>query len=397
MSDLKHNLRVYSWLKIFTKRVYLPLTTIYLVSVGRLSLAQIGALATISALTTLAATIPTGYFADRVKRKTSLVIGGLSLSLAAIIFAFFPQFPGAVAAVFLESLGFSFNSGAGEALMHDTLTALGQSDQYVRVMGRAQSIGLIGNSVLVGLVPLTYSLDKRLPFICGAAAAAMLAYLAANLVEPARAKAGHLQGDVVAGLVSSLRTFINRWSIVIFLAIGLLSAFYSIYANFVTLVIKDLGVNVSLLGFAYSASSVVGAAAGLVVHHFKRVPFLAYALFDVFMATSTMVIIGTSHNLAVALVAAVLNLGFWRMRSIMYQDKLLGRFGSGGSKATLVSTLGFFDNLNEVWLPYLFVLATTSLGYYLGFTVLGLGGFVVLGGLMVLGLLTLDRPTLKTA
>jgi MFS family permease len=392
-SVLQHNLRVYNWIKVFTKRVYLPLITIYLVEVGHLSLAQIGSLAAISALTTIAAGIPTGYYADRVKRKTSIAIGAAFLALAGLIFVFFPSFPGAICAIFCESLGFSFISGAGEAIMHDTLEQVGKTDQYVKTMGRAQSFGLVGNIGLVGLVPLTYSIAKWMPFACGAVASAILCYLALTLIEPPRKKAAHLRGGVYSGLVISLKTFINRYSIWIFLAIGMLSAFYSTYANFVNLIYKDLGMNPSFIGFIFAASSIVGAIGGLYVHHLKRIPLLAYGIFDVFMATFSMVAMGVSHNLAVAIIAGLLNLGFWRLRSILYQDHLLRLFGHAGNKATLISSVSFFDNINETWQPYFFVLATTSLGFYAGFTILGLVGFVFLSGLYVIGVQALEKQT----
>jgi hypothetical protein len=157
--------------------------------------------------------------------------------------------------------------------------------------------------------------------------------------------------------------------------------------------------NVSLIGLIYSAASIVGAVGGYFVHHARRIPLLAYALFDVFMACSTMILIGLTRNLWVAITMGLLNLGFWRLRSIIYQDNLLRIFGSGGSKATLISALNFFDDVNEIWLPIVFVSATTSLGFYSGFILLGTGASVIIGILFIIGVTALTRyqkPTSKT-
>jgi len=383
--ELRHNYRLYGWVKVFTKRVYLPLTTIYLVTVGHLSLAQIGALVTIGAMTAMAAGLPTGYFADRVARKTAIVIGAFLLAFAALIFVLFPNFIGAVVAVMSESLGFSFISGAGEALMHDALAAVGRTDDYVRIMGRAQSFGLIGNIVLVGVVPLTWSINHRLPFISGLIAALLLACVSISMVEPPRVKSLNLTVNVYRGLVHSLRQFINRRSIWIFIAFGVLSAFVIAYANFVPLVLKSMGMDPSWLGFLYAAGSVVGAIGGWYIHYVRRIPFLAYTLFDVVMGTSTLILIGLTRNLWVCIIMFLLNLGFWRLRNIMYEDNLLRRFGHHGNKATMISALSFFDNLNEIWMPTTFVAATTTLGFFSGFALLGTLGFAVMGLLFMVG------------
>lgn len=386
-----YNLRLYGWIKIFSKRVYLPLTAIYLVAVGHLNLAQIGALVSIAAITSIAADIPTGYFADRVKRKTSIAIGAVLLAIAALIYVLFPSFAGGIAAVMGESIGFSFISGAGEALMHDTLVAMGQVKNYVKVMGRAQSFGLVGNILLVGLVPMTYTINKRLPFVCGVIAASVLAYAATTLIEPPREKPAHLTGNIYSGLVLSLRSFINRYTVLLFLAYGLITAFYTVYGTYVNLVYKNLGIDIGLIGLIYSASSIVGAIGGWYAGALRKIPFRAYVVFDVFMASITMVAIGVTRNLWVAVIMGLLNMGFWRLRSIMYQDKLLKLFGTGGHKATLISALDFFDDINEIWLPVLFVRATTGLGYYIGFTVLGITAFVVLTPLFLVAITILNN------
>jgi hypothetical protein len=52
-----------------------------------------------------------------------------------------------------------------EALIHDSLVVLDEVDNYAKIASRAQSLSLVGNAILVAVVPLLYPIDKRLPFV----------------------------------------------------------------------------------------------------------------------------------------------------------------------------------------------------------------------------------------
>ena len=105
---LERNLWVYGLMKIFTKRVFLPLVAIYLVEVGKLSVGQVAILATISPLVSLLAEVPTGYFADRITRKASLFTSAFVLVLMSVALAVYPHFWGALLATLFESIGYAF-------------------------------------------------------------------------------------------------------------------------------------------------------------------------------------------------------------------------------------------------------------------------------------------------
>ncbi len=391
-TPIERNLRLYGWVKLLAMRVYLPVTAVYLVEVGRLTLAQIGLLGTIAAITTLVSTVPTGYFADRFTRKASLQTGTIALTISTLIYVVAPGFPGAILATILAFLGYSFLSGANEALIHDTLAEMGQPDNYVRVVGRAQSFGLTGNIVLVGLIPLTYSLDKRLPFILGTVASLAFTGVVARLVEPPRHGSALRHHNPAVDLYRSLRGFIGRHTLALFMAIGLVSGLYLAGANFNNLIFKDLGLNPSLLGLMFAAASAVAAFGGWYVHHLRRLPLPAYAALDVAVACGFLLAIGISHNLWLGIVAFLINMGFWRFRKIIYQDQLLRRFPGSSNKATLISTMGFFESLNAAWLPFGFVAATDALGFYQGYIAVGVVAILALTITFILGFALL-RPT----
>ncbi|HUP26274.1 MAG TPA: MFS transporter [Candidatus Limnocylindrales bacterium] len=371
----ERNIFLYGILKIFTKRVFLPVTTVYLVLVGHLSVPQIGILAAVSAVVSLLSEIPTGYLADRLTRRAALIMCGLLAAIGTLFYAFWPQFPGAVIATVFDALGYSFLSGAAEALIHDSLVILKRSHDYPRVVGRAQSFGLMGNVVLVALIPLTYEINPRVPFLFGTLAYLSLIGVAMAITEPPRTKMVQTVNPA-HDLAINLHRFVSRSSLLFFICVGIISALNTTSSDFTNLVFKDLGLKPSMFGLVFAGGSIVGIIGGFYIHHLRKLKALTYTWIDTLVFSGFFLIIGLGRNLTLVIISFALYMGFWRLRAIMYQHYLLQIFGRDHYKATLISTLNFFIRCNEVWLPTIFVISTTRLGYYHGYNVIGVATLV---------------------
>lgn len=316
-----------------------------------------------------------------------MVCGAVSLALGALAYALFPSFHGAIIAVVFEGIGFSMIVGASEALIHDTLVQQGKVQDYVKTLGRAQSFGLVGNVVLITLVPLTYPLNHHLPFLIGALMSSVLVVLMASLTEPTVHESTPVDR---LNMFRAVRLFINRYTILFFVAVGLLASSFDSYASFGPLILVDLGFRPQLQGLIYAAASIVGAINGRILHLFKRFSLSQYTMVDLAVGSLSVLAIGLTHNLVVTIAAIVLNMGFWRVRNIVYQDHLLGRFRDQAYKATLVSTMGFFAEIH-IWMPIVFALIINKTGFYTGFATIGVLMIVVLTPLILLGVYLLDH------
>lgn len=389
-TQLRKNLRLYGWFKVFNKRVFLPLTAIYIVEVGQVTLGQIGIIATVTALATVSALMPSGYLADRYTRRSVLMTGSLLLAVGVGVLVFQPGFAGALVSGILSGIGFAFISGAGQALIHDSLEQRGETKQYVKVMGRAQSMGLIGNLILIGLVPMTYIIDKRLPFVLGVVAFMALFVISRAFIEPERGDKSdgtrHFKGMSLA-----VRTFVHRRTILLFIAIGLVFGLYMAPIDYTNLVLLDLGAAPQYLGWAFAGSSLLGAAGGFAIHHLEKLSFRAFMLLDIFICCGFFAAVGITRNLWAAIVAFLINLSFWRLRSILYQHYLFELFSGTRHKAMLVSLVGFGEQLFCVVLPVFFALAIAKGGFYGGYTAIGLSTALLLGVLTWLGFARLAR------
>lgn len=85
--------------------------------------------------------IPSGYMADVIGRKKSIVAGAVLGCLGYVIYSTSSGFASFVVAEVILGLGGSFISGSDSALLYDSLASNKQEDDYLRYEGRITSFG----------------------------------------------------------------------------------------------------------------------------------------------------------------------------------------------------------------------------------------------------------------
>jgi MFS family permease len=105
--------------------------------------------------------VPSGYFADRLGRRQSMLIGTISAAIGFGIYAFSDTLPEILCAQFFIAIGGSFISGSDTALLYDTLIELKQADQYQRIAGRLGSIGNFSEGIAGLVVDRTRTPHRR--------------------------------------------------------------------------------------------------------------------------------------------------------------------------------------------------------------------------------------------
>jgi MFS family permease len=114
--------------------------------------------------------VPTGIVADTIGRRTSYLLGTLTLSGASLLYVMLWQIEAPfwewAAVSLLLGLGFTFFSGAVEAWLVDALTATGYQGHLETVFGRGQMVsgaGMLGGSIAGGFIAQQVSLGT--PFV----------------------------------------------------------------------------------------------------------------------------------------------------------------------------------------------------------------------------------------
>jgi MFS family permease len=342
-------------MKTFTKRVYFPVISIMLVTNAHLTLQQIAIMGATAAVVQGILQLPSGYFADKFGNRLTMLIGATIALPSALIYALAPNFWGGLFGLAFYTAGLAFISGAGEAFMHDTLLSLDRANDYSKEVGRAQSIALGGNFVLVSLVPLTYAIDFRLPFVIGFLSSILLVFSIFRMVEPIK-QASH----IVVSPIDAMKKIVTWQNVSLLLFAGLTGGVVERVFDFSTLALVNVGIAPQLVGFVAAISSIVGAVLGWYIFIFDKLPSAVFYFIDLVLVTLLLGLQATA-NVVVVVLCFVLFLGYARVRYIVFQSKLLKDLNHK-YKATIISSLSFFGMLGGVVTMLIFSKISASHG-----------------------------------
>lgn len=162
--SVKRNLTALYLVKIAKwMNLVMPVIVLFYKSNG-LTMKDIFLLQSVYSLTLMALEIPTGYFADKAGRKTSIMLGATLGFSGYLIYSFSFGFWQFVIAEVILGVSQSLVSGADSAMLYDTLAVAKQNDKYTKLEGRVTSIGNFGEAfagIIGGLLAVT---SLRTPF-----------------------------------------------------------------------------------------------------------------------------------------------------------------------------------------------------------------------------------------
>ncbi len=151
-----------------------------------LHLSQISILKAIYSISIVALEIPSGYLADLLGRKRTLLLGSVLGFMGFGIYSFSYGFTGFLIAEIILGFGQSLISGADSAMLFDTLNDLKRKDEYVKYEGRVISLGNLAETIAGILGGLLVGISLRFPYYVQTFVAFTAIPAALTLVEPVR-------------------------------------------------------------------------------------------------------------------------------------------------------------------------------------------------------------------
>jgi len=128
--------------------------------------------------------IPSGYLADAIGRKKTIILGAIFGFLGFVAYSFSYDFLGFLVAEIILGIGQSLISGADSALLYDTLLESGKKDDYIKHEGRMVSIGNFSEAAAGLLGGLLATLSLRYPYYAQTVISAMAIPASFLLYEP---------------------------------------------------------------------------------------------------------------------------------------------------------------------------------------------------------------------
>ncbi len=132
--------------------------------------------------------VPTGYLADVIGRKKTLVLAAVFFPLGLALYAFTGSFLTFVLAECSVAVAHSMRSGSDSALMYDTLILLDRESEYKKFEGRSflfTRVGTAAASIIGGFLALR---SLHLPFYINVATYSLMLPVVLALTEPRRKK-----------------------------------------------------------------------------------------------------------------------------------------------------------------------------------------------------------------
>jgi hypothetical protein len=142
----------------------IPVITLFWTDQIGMTLTEIMGLQAIFGLTIVVLEFPTGYLADRIGYRRSLLAGAVLAVLGWIRYATGGTFGAMVAAEVTLGIAFAFTSGADSALLYSALAAGGRAPAYTRWEGRVRAASQVSEAASSAVGGYLYALAPRLPF-----------------------------------------------------------------------------------------------------------------------------------------------------------------------------------------------------------------------------------------
>ncbi|HRX32035.1 MAG TPA: MFS transporter [Tenuifilaceae bacterium] len=219
----KHNIiRLYALKISHWFMLIMPIVVLFYQKNG-LSIREVFILQSIYSVAIVALEIPSGYLADAIGRKKTIIIGAVLGFLGFATYSVGVGFITFMIAEIILGIGQSMISGADSALLYDTLIEAQRQDEYLKIEGRMISAGNFSEAVAGVLGGLLAAVNIRYPYY-GQTLVALVAIPAAiTLVEPAvsESKLGvgwkQILGVVHYSLIQNRRL---RWNIIFSSVVG---------------------------------------------------------------------------------------------------------------------------------------------------------------------------------
>jgi len=255
---IRKNITKIYLLTFFSSLIFVgPIIVLFMQS-RTLSYKEIMLLQSIFAIATVILEIPTGIIADKLGRKTTIVVASFIMVIAHITYMLSYSFYGFLAGEILFALSFALFSGSKEALLYDTLIELNITNQFKKINGRISAIAFYSAAVgsIIGGLLAKISLD--FVFYANTASLIFAPLVAITLKEPKSDKCKEKSLNILkSGFKNIFLNGSNLKYIILFSAVvyAFNQSVFWLYQPY----LKQSGVDLVYFGIIFASFNIVAA------------------------------------------------------------------------------------------------------------------------------------------
>ena len=267
-NNISGNIWKYFWFNLSQRRHFMPILSIFFLSLPNTNAQQIGLYVGLGFLASFLFEIPSGYFSDRYGHKNTLVLSkilmitSMTLFITASSLLFF-----ILGSIFL-SLSQAFSSGTDKAFMHDTLLQLKKEDDFTKIMSKIGANVSLLSLFFIILLPFTTSISITFPLKINLIFDVLGLFACILLVNPKREK--EIEKKDSKSIFKIIKEGVNPGFFALSLFTGAAGGFLIATNGYRQVYLVALGLPIIYLGFILGLSRLVWFFVGHYAHTLEK-------------------------------------------------------------------------------------------------------------------------------
>lgn len=355
----------------------LPIRVLYMIQFN-ISYGEISILKAIFSLTVTFFELPTGVIADKISRKTSLLIATLFFSIHAIIYVLNPGFIGFIITQICLGLSSSFRSGADTAYLHEYITKE-TNDDYIDIQGK---IGLYANyffAIFALISSILFNINKNINFIVlfimgGIACFTVLTLPPDKIKNDEMVSKKSILSDYFIQIKDSIRYLIeNKYLMVITIYAAINFSFLIFNFEYYQIILNINNFPSKLNGILYSSFMILTGFGSRISKNIVN-RFKIYSVFRLYMVLIcfSYILIGNVGNLLIILLAIVIQQICYGSWGLILENIILEECPKENMKSTMASLNSFVTSIIKTVIVVVLGLVADSIGYRGVYIIMGI-------------------------
>jgi MFS family permease len=171
-------------IQLTQRRYYLPILSIYFLTLSDANAMQIGLWAGAGYLAEFLFEIPSGYISDRIGHKKMLVLAKIFMILAVLSFIHGGFLIFFILGAIFTSLSFASQSGTKTAFLHETLVSLKKESDFIKINTKIAAYASLFSALLLIIIPFSTQISIETPLLIGLFLDVIGLILALLLIKP---------------------------------------------------------------------------------------------------------------------------------------------------------------------------------------------------------------------